>query len=86
MVLYASDLTDMEAAIVRVYHYWSGNLMSLTPIDSTAMRAVVDLFAPAVELRPAVRSLGAEVAASEKQIAELTTNQAKVLSALARNR
>jgi hypothetical protein len=86
MVLYATDLDDLESALRRIYEYWSGAKNPCTPLDATKMRALSDLLAPTVELRPASRLHGAEVAAAEAKIAELTIQQERVLRALAKNR
>lgn len=86
MVLYATDLDNIEPALRRIYEYWSGAKNPCTPLDATKMRALSDLLAPSVELRPASRLYGAAVAAAEVKIAELTIQQERVLRALAKNR
>jgi hypothetical protein len=86
MILYATDLDDIEPGLRRIYEYWSGSKNPCTPLDATKMRALSDLLAPRVELRPALRLHGAKIAAAEVKIAELTIQQERVLRALAKNR
>jgi len=86
IVIYAADTRDLKNAVRRIYDYWAGSTESCSALDSTAMSAVISMLAPSVELRPAPRSIGAEVASAEAQIAALTANQTRVLKALVRNR
>jgi hypothetical protein len=86
IVMYAPDLFRVDEWIETAYGFWSGHMGSCTSIDAAAMRDIENFLSPTVELRPAIIANASLLSGIETTIAELTTQQERVLRSLARNR